>query len=356
MDLKMTIFVNTATGVVIEAWALLVKMAPYLLFGFLFAGLLHIFLSPEKIARHLGRGNFSSVFKAALFGVPLPLCSCGVIPAALSLRREGASIGAVLAFLISTPTTGIDSIFATLALMGGLFTVYRIAASFAIGLLAGILANILIKEARTVPQAKDAKECCHHGTPYKSGLKEKVVDAFRYAFVELFDDVAKWLALGVLIGGAISFFLPEGFFAGLIRSNWLAYIVMFLIGTPMYVCATGSIPIAASLMMKGLSPGAALVFLISGPATNTVTITVMMKELGRKAVIIYLGSIFAGSVALAFMLDRIWVTAAASDVRHHAIAHGAMLLVWLGSASALLLSVLIVHSLFRTSQKRVGML
>ena len=267
----MNIIFDGASGILLESMRLLNKMAPYLLFGFLFAGLLHIFFSPEKIARHLGKGNFVSVIKASLFGIPLPLCSCGVIPAALALRREGASIGAVLAFLISTPTTGIDSIFATYALLGGLFTGFRIVASFAAGVFAGVLANIFIKEKSFTPPEKESCKLCGHETEHKHSTMEKATEALRYAFIGLFDEIAKWLLIGVLIGGTISFFIPEGFFASFLGLGWVAYLVMFLIGTPMYVCATGSIPIAASMMLKGLSPGAAFVFLLSGPATNTVT-------------------------------------------------------------------------------------
>ncbi|OIO39881.1 MAG: hypothetical protein AUJ75_00745, partial [Candidatus Omnitrophica bacterium CG1_02_49_10] len=311
-------------------------------------GLLHIFLSPEKIASHLGKGNFASVIKASLLGIPLPLCSCGVIPAALSLRREGASIGAVLAFLISTPTTGIDSIFATYALMGWLFTAFRIVASFATGAFAGIMANIFIKDTPPAPTAeKEACKMCGDEAEHRHPLAAKVAGALRYAFVGLLGEVAKWLLIGILIGGAISFFIPEDFFAGILGPGWVAYIVMFLVGAPMYVCATGSIPIAASMMLKGLSPGAAFVFLLSGPATNTVTITVMMKELGRKAVAIYLGSIFAASMLLAFALDRIWRAFAASSASHGMMAHSKMLPQWVEHSSAVVLLILVFYGIFR---------
>ena len=348
----MGIIAYTAKGILLESFNLLNRMAPYPLFGFFFAGLIHIFLSPEKIAAHLGKGNFASVIKASLFGVPLPLCSCGVIPAALSLRREGASIGAVLAFLISTPTTGIDSIFATYSLMGGLFTVYRIMASFATGVLAGVLANILIKEAHPAPPAKGPCEKCGEKGEEKMSVLQKAVDAFRYAFVDLFDDVSMWLVIGIAIGGAIAFFIPEGFFAGILGSGLIAYLVMFAIGTPMYVCATGSIPIAASLMMKGLSPGAAFVFLISGPATNAVTVTVMAKELGKRAIAIYLGSIFIASLIFAFSLDRLWPVLAVHGAGRHALAHS-IIPPRAEFAASLVLSILILLSLYRRLRRTV---
>ncbi len=346
----MDIILSVTFGILLESARLMNKMAPYLLFGFLFAGILHIFFSPEKIAAHLGKGNLASVIKASLFGIPLPLCSCGVIPAALALRRKGASAGAVLAFLITTPTTGIDSIFATYALMGGLFTGFRIAASFVAGVVAGILANIFLKDAP--PHAVEEKGCkmCGHETEHKHSFAEKITGALRYAFSGLLGEVAGWLVAGVLAGGAISYFIPEGFFSALLGAGWVAYLVMFLIGTPMYVCATGSIPIAASMMLKGLSPGAAFIFLLSGPATNTVTITVMMKELGRKAVAVYLGSIFVASMALAFALDKIWAVFAAPAAGHGMMAHSNMLPPWVEYASTALLLLLICYSALRPKQ------
>ncbi len=344
----MNIIFDGASGILLESMRLLNKMAPYLLFGFFFAGLLHIFFSPEKIARHLGKGNFASVIKASLFGIPLPLCSCGVIPAALALRREGASIGAVLAFFISTPTTGIDSICATYALLGGLFTGFRIAGSFAAGVFAGVLANSFIKEKSFTSPEKESCKLCGHETEHRHSAMKKAAEALRYAFIGLFDEIAKWLLIGVLIGGTISFFIPEGFFASFLGPGWVAYLVMFLIGTPMYVCATGSIPIAASMMLKGLSPGAAFVFLLSGPATNTVTITVMIKELGRKAVAIYLGSIFAASMLLAFALDKIWRVMVSPAASHGMVAHSKMLPLWVEYSSTAILLLLIFSSLFRS--------
>ena len=349
----MEILFNITKGVWRESFWLLNRMAPYILFGFLFAGIIHIFLSPEKIAKHLGKGNFFSVIKASLFGIPLPLCSCGVIPAALALRREGASIGAVLAFLISTPTTGIDSIFATYSLIGGVFTAYRIAASFATGVLAGVLANMFIKEpAAGRPHPTPAEECGHCKEQASISIFKKCAEAIRYAFVELFDDVAKWVLIGVAAGGAISFFVPAEFLgSSTIGSGWPAYIVMFLIGAPMYVCATGSIPIATSLMLKGLSPGAAFVFLVSGPATNTVNIAVMARELGKKAIAVYLVSIFMGSVVLGYILDRLWGEVLKSNIQDHIMTHGKMMPHSIELGSSIILLALIFSSMYRTSRK-----
>jgi len=253
-----------------ESYYLLSKMAPYLLFGFFFAGVLHIFLRPEVIARHLGKSNFGAVVKASLFGIPLPLCSCGVIPAALSLRRQGASKGATLSFLISTPTTGIDSIFATFALLGGFFMAYRIVASFLAALFVGTLTNMYIYEPREEKQENDEKQCacCDDDTEHTHSLLEKCAGVFTYAFGTLMQDAAGWLIAGILIGGTISYLIPDEFIKAYIGEGWESICIMLIIGTPMYICSSGSIPIATALMLKGLNPGAAFAFLFARTTHN----------------------------------------------------------------------------------------
>jgi len=186
-------------GILIESFWLLNRMSPYLLFGFFVAGILHILFSPEKIAKHLGGQTLKAVVKASLIGVPLPLCSCGVIPAALALRKEGASIGAVLSFLISTPTTGIDSIFATYSLLGPIFMIYRVIASFVAGVFAGVMANIFAKEPNR-PKEIVTKEyqckLCEEEKSHNHSIVDKIKGIFTYAFGDLLADVGKWLILG----------------------------------------------------------------------------------------------------------------------------------------------------------------
>lgn len=288
-----------------EAYFLFERMAPYLLFGFLFAGVLHIFIRTDMVSRHLGERSFFSVVKASLFGIPLPLCSCSVIPTAMSLKKEGASKGAVLSFLISTPTTGVDSIFATYSLLGGIFTVYRIAAAFLTGVFAGTLANIFLREK--VPAAGSTPEkckLCDGEEEHVHGLWGRILEVFRYAFRDLLKDSGGALLLGILIGGGISYFLPESFIATYMGSGMKAMIIMLLAGIPMYVCATASIPIAVALMMKGMDPGAALVFLVAGPATNMVTMAIVGREMGKGALAVYLGSIVSCSLVLGALLGR----------------------------------------------------
>lgn len=296
--------IEIVIGIIKASIELFVEMAPYLIFGYFFAGILHIFFNTGFVSRQLGSRDLMSVIKASLFGIPLPLCSCSVIPSAMSLKKEGASKGSVLSFLISTPTTGVDSIFATYALLGWFFTLYRIIASFITGVFAGILSNIFNKEDMTERVVKEEHcKLCKKEYEHKHSLKEKISSVFSYAFGTLLKDTGPAILLGVLIGGGITFFMPDGFIEQYLGSGILPMIIMLIVGVPMYVCATASIPIAAALLAKGISPGAALVFLIAGPATNIVTMMVISKNMGKRSLFIYLASIIIGSIIMGLLMN-----------------------------------------------------
>ncbi len=343
-------------GVGLESLDLLLRMSPYLLFGFFVAGLIHVFISLDAVARHLGKNNAASVIKAVILGIPLPLCSCGVIPAAVLLRKKGASRGAVTSFLIATPITGVDSIFATYSLMGLFFAAYRVIASSVTAIVAGLLANVLIRtkvaspsEQLTEPVAAPV-EHCHHCEPSADAAfgadaatvrPNKFVELFRYAFVELMGDVWRWLALGIIIGGIISYVIPAEMIERYLGSDLLSMLAMLVIGIPMYVCATGSLPIAAALLMKGMSPGAALVFLLAGPATNAVTITVVARELGKRVVVIYVASIAIVSVLAGMVLNYFWRAGGGTE---HMMEHGAVMVpLWVEISSAVVLGLICVY-------------
>ena len=300
---------NTIAGILFESFRLLGAMAPYLLFGFLVAGILKVLLPEEKIVSHLGRGKILSSIKASLVGIPLPLCSCGVIPAAVALRKQGANKGSTLSFLISTPTTGVDSILATYSLLGSLFTIFRVVTSFITAVICGIITNFVIKEESSSFDESISCSCneCTEEKVEAHGVYEKIKYVLYYSFVEFIDDIGKWVLIGIIIGGMISYVVPRELISGYLGSDWKAMILMLLIGIPIYVCATGSIPIVAALMLKGMSPGAGLVFLLAGPATNTVTITVITKELGKRAVVLYLISISVASIISGMVLNAIWL-------------------------------------------------
>lgn len=293
-------------GIFRAAYDLFGSMAPYLLFGYFFAGILHVFIRPGAISAHLGTNSSASVIKAALFGVPLPLCSCAVIPAALSLRKEGASKGAVLSFLISTPTTGIDSILATYSLLGLFFTVYRVAASFITGVLSGFLANIMLPDVKDAPSADVCSRCHSDGEIPSEGVYGRIRRVFTYAYGDLLKDSGPSLIVGILLAGVITFLIPPEIVETHLGYGIAPMLIMLAVGLPMYVCATASIPIAAALMMKGLSPGAAFVFLVAGPATNMLTMSVVAKSLGKRALFIYLFSITVSSIGMGTILNYFW--------------------------------------------------
>ncbi len=318
-------------------WQLSLAMAPYILFGLLFAGILHELVPDSIVTKHLGKDNISSVVKSTIFGIPLPVCSCGVIPLATSIKKSGASKGATLSFLISTPITGVDSIMATYGIFGWIFTLYRAITSMIIAMVAGILTNIFDKDdlleekkqkvdkvstpmfstfkpvgADSISALKTQEESCDTGEESCCNTSNEVKKAFsfiaalKYAFVTLLGDIAKPLFWGLILGALITVAIPDNL-AELIKDNtWLSYLIVIAIAVPMYVCATASLPIAAGLMLAGVSAGAAFVFLSAGPATNTVTIGVVKKMLGTKSLAIYLGSIIIGSILFGLGLDYIF--------------------------------------------------
>ena len=276
---------------------LLNEMTPYLLLGFLVAGILKEFVPRRIYADKLAGNNFRSVLWAALFGIPLPLCSCGVIPTATSLRREGASRGATVSFLISTPQTGVDSIFATASVLGIPFAVCRPVVALVTALAGGCAVNRWDKEKNCNEQIT-----CSPGHTHKSFWK-RCVGTLHYGFIDMIQDIGKWIVIGLVIAAIITIAVPDDFFTRLSTLPLLNMLVILALSAPMYLCATGSIPIAAALMLKGLSPGAALVLLIAGPATNMAAMLVINKVLGRKTLIIYLMSIIIGAVSFGLMID-----------------------------------------------------
>ena len=289
------------------SWSVFGAMAPYLLLGFLVAGLLSVVISPEWVERHLGGNGFGQVVKASLFGVPLPLCSCGVIPVAASLRRHGASKGATTAFLLSTPQTGVDSIAVTIGLLGPFLAVVRPVAAFITGIFGGGLVQAFNdgNGARPSDGSEDvqAGNCSSACCDDEKAQQSKIVEALQYGLVILPRDIGKALVFGVVISGLIAAFVAPQALESYLGGGVWPMIVAMAIGIPLYVCATASTPIALGLIHAGLSPGAALVFLISGPATNTAALTTLWKVLGRRAAIIYLVTVAVASLATGLAVD-----------------------------------------------------
>ena len=326
------------------------EMAPFLLLGFLLAGILHVWVPNHVYVPKISKPNFASVLWAALFGVPLPICSCGVIPTSIAIRKEGASKGASVSFLISTPATGVDSILATYSLLGLPFAILRPVAAFATALFGGVLTNFATRGesenathvvAEHSHEHHEHHECCEHehescenhcddeehehcGCGASAGsatccgscesrdvhqmtFVQKVAETFRYGLVNMVGDVSKWLMIGLLLGALISAFVPNELFLALREYPLLCMICVLLLAMPMYTCATGSIPLALALVAKGITPGAALVLLMAGPATSIASMLVVGKAFGKRTLIAYLVSIAVGAIGFGLTVDTFFM-------------------------------------------------
>lgn len=278
------------------------EMSPYVLLGFLIAGVMHAFIPQKTIARHLSGTGIKPVIKAAAVGIPLPLCSCGVLPTAIAMKRNGASKAASTSFLVATPQTGVDSIAATWSLLGPAFAVIRPVAALVTALLGGVAVGRAESKDES-PASSCGDECSTAEETEHKSFGRKCLDALRYGFIDLVSSIGGWLVVGLIIAAVITVYVPDDFFAIFGNRPILSMIAVLIVAIPMYVCATGSIPIALSLMLKGLSPGTALVLLMAGPAANFASFTLISREMGRKSALIYLASIIVGALAFGLAID-----------------------------------------------------
>jgi len=331
-----------------ELWVLTAEMSPYLLLGLAIAGILHVYIRKESVQKYLGAKTLKSVLYAAFIGVPLPLCSCGVIPTGIGFRREGASKGATISFLISTPQTGVDSILVTYSMMGLPFALLRPVIAFITGIVGGAVANAIDVNEESATEKPSESSCCGDSCCSTLAKKEnRFVSALRYAFVEFLEDIGTWFLIGLFLAASISVAVPDSFFEGYFSNSFVSMLILLAVSVPFYVCATGSVPIAAMLLMKGISPGSALVFLMAGPATNAATITVLFKTLGKKATIVYTGIIIVGALLFGLAIDHLlpasWFAVIAGAADH---VHGESLQWWKELSGAILL-VLLAYSVIR---------
>ena len=314
------------------------EMSPYILLGFLIAGIMHAFIPQRTFTRHLSGRGLSSVVKAAAIGIPLPLCSCGVLPTAIGMRRSGASKAASTSFLIATPQTGVDSIAATWSLLGPAFAVVRPVAALVTSLFGGLA----VGKAEENP-TEEHVHCVAEEQTERRSFGRKCADALRYGYLDLVGSIGGWLVFGLIVAAVITVYVPSDFFS--ILGDWplFSMIAVLIIAIPMYVCATGSIPIALSLMMKGLSPGTALVLLMAGPAANFASFALISREMGRKTAIIYLSAIIAGAMAFGLAIDYL-LPSGWFDVNalHAHACHQAHLNMFSTVCSAILVALLIV--------------
>lgn len=286
-------FLATALG---QAWQILQEAAPYIWLGLLAAGALHVWVPKEWVIARLGSSRQGAVWKAALFGIPLPLCSCGVIPTAISLRKRGASPGATLSFLISTPETSIDSLALTYALLGPVWALIRPLAAVVVAVFTGSLAGLFADAPKSAPAEELCAVCAKPGV-HRHGQAAKLRRASGFVFGELLPDIGWWLLFGILASGVLLAVLPDDFLTRLPGGPALQMLVALMIGIPLYICASASTPLAAALLLKGMAPGAALVLLLAGPATNLGSALVIGRQLGTRATAVYFAGVAVGSLA-----------------------------------------------------------
>ena len=342
------------SGISFEIFYIFYESAPYMLLGFFFAGLIKGYTSDKFLAKHLGGKSAGSVVKASVVGVPLPLCSCGVLPTAAGLRKQGAGKGAVTSFMISTPETGVDSVAITYALIDPLMAVIRPVSAFLTAVFGGLLVNTLPEDEKGIEKPADDNEqgeCSGEACSCSCDGDEEPAKSsgFRYgmgfAFGEMIDDIGHWFIIGVIVAGVISFMIPADFMQGVLNVHAQIFI-MLAAGIPLYMCATASTPIAAALMLKGLSPGAALVFLLAGPATNSATLVVLGKILGKRVTAVYLAAIAISSVALGYLTNYIYDAYDFESVLN-ADAFSSSEVQAVHYASSIVLAIILAHSLYR---------
>jgi len=371
---------DTLGHILLETWFVLLEASPWLVLGLLFAGLVRSFLPGDLLARLIGKSGVAGVIKASLFGAPLPLCSCGVLPTAIGLRRQGLSRPATVSFLIATPQNGVDSVAISYSMLGLTFTIARLVCSLISSFVAGIVTMLVAPDSEEVPTPKpaaDGSSCCgnlptvaqgtsccepqstpscctteNHVSPTDHERGSTLAGGQRYAFGKLYSDLSGWLMLGIVIAGVINAFVSPQSLAGS-ASGLGVMLLILLVSIPMYICATASTPVAASMLVAGVSPGAVLVFLLAGPATNIAGIVLIRREIGTRATAAYLAGLIGSAVGLGLLLDafaaRLGLTGWGGEG-----AGGMIVPHWLAVASAMLLVGLFIWHRTAGMRKETG--
>lgn len=346
-------------SLLINFWNLFLSSAPWLLLGFTIAGLIKTLIPEGWLNRHLGQAGWWSTVKAAFIGAPLPLCSCGVVPVALGLRKAGASKNATVSFLVATPETGVDSVSVTYALLGPFMAVVRPIAAITSGIVAGLLVGAAEHSGHPASTEKSSS-CCHKKTEPEnvelsccskenkpaSTLWQKLRIGLKFSYVDMLQDITPWLLLGLAFAAVVETWVPASFLAQWGDGFWV-FVVMALIGVPMYICATASTPIAAGLLLSGLSPGAVLVFMMAGPATNIGTLAIITRELGARAVIAYLTGVIAVSFVFGYLTNFIVRQWNIDIVAQAGVFHNHEYTVWT-TLMGVVLALLMLNSLLKT--------
>ncbi|GJM13724.1 MAG: hypothetical protein DHS20C12_21270 [Pseudohongiella sp.] len=341
-------------------WNLIIESAPWLLLGYLLAGIIKQVIPSEWVHKQLAKPGFASIVKGAFIGAPLPLCSCGVIPTALAVRKAGASKGATSSFLVATPETGVDSISFSYAVLGPIFAIARPVAALTSAVIAGVLVNSFDKEDEPAEPVKAQSSCCHakqqeqqEQVEAEPSLGEKLISAVQYGYGRMISDTAKWLLIGLIAATLITAVVPQSFFL-----QWgdglLAMIIMVIVGLPMYICATASTPVAAGLLFAGISPGAALVFMLTGPATNIATMGVIKEQLGLRSLVAYMIGVIVTAISCGLILNQLYA-AYGWELQISMMEHGESYPLWRQLAAVLLSALLArvwLQPLFATKGKQ----
>ena len=339
--------------VVRATWEVYLVASPYILLGLAAAGLMHVLIPADRIARWLGGQGLGATIRAALLGIPLPLCSCAVVPVTIELSRKGASREASLAFLVSTPETGVDSILLTYGLMGPVMAVVRPVAALLTSLVAAFSSMVWRPKTPEIEKVDvDESGCCASETQPETdpGVAEtsKLREAAKYGFVEMVDEIGFWLVVGVALTGVITAMVPEEWIRETLGQGPSSHLILLLLGIPLYMCASASTPVGAALILKGVSPGAALVFLLAGPATNASALVVIARFFGRRFVAIYLSSVVVTALAAGwlfdFILERLGWQIVPTLAGHHSDETS-----WISFGAAAALGALLVWSMTRGS-------
>jgi len=370
--------------------ALFIESAPWLLLGLLVAGIMHELVPVSFLEKHMGSSSFGSISKAAIIGAPLPLCSCGVIPAALGLRRSGASKSSTISFLVSTPETGVDSVSVSYALLGPLYAIVRPVAAILSAIYAGLMVRFFAEsdekkvaqlgqaeamqsssccgskpKPKPEPKAQVASSCCggekkavhshvsEEALPAKS-QPSKITSVLAYASGKLLEDIVVWLLVGLALAAAIKTWVPTDFL-----TQWgdgvIAMLVMAIIGIPMYICATASTPLAVGFLAAGLSPGAILVFLMAGPATNVSTMGMIKQEMGTRTLVLYLFSVISANIGFGYLLNYLVASFSLSSMiktQSHVHEHGADVQVIYALCAIVLAGLMLRLGVKKLQQKR----
>ena len=339
-------------------WNVFQYASLYLLVGYGLATVLHIYLDPQKLVTILGRNRFGAILRATLYGIPLPLCSCAVIPSAIALKKKGVRNSAIIAYLIATPESGLDSMAITYGLMGWTFTIFRVVSAFLIAITTGSVIELVeVYQAKVAEKSEDSCCCgnsscnCRASQGEENYIKSLTwIKTFIANFNDLFDETAGWLLTGLVLSGCIDFLIPVGFFQQEYFAGFYSYLIMLLIGLPMYICASASTPIAAMLVYKGLSPGAALVFLLMGPATNLGSVLLLIRTFGRKTIYYYLIILSILAILAGFIVDNLQslfpVKLSANLIKLETAEQSV-----LATVCAVFFVVLVVNSLYRAHKK-----